>query len=87
MRKRRIFLILFFAALIVLAGFDAAFAQCAMCKATLENSTDAAAASRGLSLASLVLLVPPIVIFTGLFVLIYRYRNVQGNSHLPPSRT
>jgi hypothetical protein len=87
MRIRHIFLILIFAAVIVLAGVDTASAQCAMCKASLENSTDAAAAARGLSLASLVLLVPPILIFTGLFVLIYRYRNVQGQSHLPPSRT
>ena len=80
-------MLLVFAAVILLAGVDSAFAQCAMCKAAIENSTDAAAASKGLNLASLVLLVPPITIFTGLFVLIYRYRNVQGSSHLPPSRT
>jgi hypothetical protein len=87
MNRCRMLLLLIFAAVIMLAGVDSASAQCAMCKATIENSTDAAAISKGLSLAALVLLVPPITIFTGLFVLIYRYRNVQGNSHLPPSKT
>jgi hypothetical protein len=87
MNRRRICLLLILAAVIVLAGFDSALAQCAMCKATIENSTDAAAASKGLSMASLVLLVPPVVIFSGLFVMIYRYRNVQGHRHLPPSRS
>ncbi|HEX8183945.1 MAG TPA: hypothetical protein VF747_04320 [Blastocatellia bacterium] len=85
MNRCRIILLLIFAAVIMLAGPDPACAQCAMCKAAIENSTDAAAASRGLNLAALVLLVPPVTIFAGLFVLIYRYRNVQGNSHLPPS--
>ena len=53
-------------------------AQCAMCKAAVEGSTDAAAASRGLNLAALVLLIPPVSIFAGVFGVIYRYRNVQG---------
>jgi hypothetical protein len=54
---------------------DSTFAQCAMCKAAIENSTDAAAASKGLNLAALVLLIPPVSIFAGLFGLFYRYRN------------
>lgn len=62
---------------VTLAG-DEAFAQCAMCKAVIENSVDAAAASRGLNLAALVLLIPPVTIFAGLFGVFYRYRNVQG---------
>ena len=84
MNRRRILLLLVFTALIVLAVFDSAMAQCAMCKASIENSSDAEAASKGLSLASLVLLVPPVTIFAGLFGLIYRYRNVQGHTKLPP---
>lgn len=84
MNRRRVLLLLVFAALVVLVGFDPALAQCAMCKVSVENSTDAAAASKGLSLASLVLLVPPVTIFAGLFGLIYRYRNVQGRRDLPP---
>lgn len=66
------------AAGLVAAAADPAFAQCAMCKAAIENSTDAAAASKGLNLAALVLLIPPVAIFAGLFGVFYRYRNVQG---------
>ena len=71
----------FCAALIVgllFAAAEPAFAQCAMCKTAIENSTDAVAASRGLNLAALVLLIPPVAIFVGLFGVFYRYRNVQG---------
>ena len=55
-------------------------AQCAMCKAVLENSTDAAEATRGMNLAAIVLLFPPVTLFSGLFYAIYRFRNVQGGS-------
>ncbi len=64
--------------LTLIATADPTFAQCAMCKAAIENSTDVAAASKGLNLAALVLLIPPVSIFAGLFGVIYRYRNVQG---------
>ena len=57
---------------------DPAQAQCAMCKAAIESSTDVAAASKGLNLAALVLLIPPVSIFAGLFGAVYRYRNIQG---------
>ena len=63
---------------LLFAAADPAFAQCAMCKAAIENSTDAVAASRGLNLAALVLLIPPVAIFVGLFGVFYRYRNIQG---------
>jgi hypothetical protein len=63
---------------LMLAEVDQSFAQCAMCKAAIEASTDVAAASRGLNLAALVLLIPPVTIFAGLFGVFYRYRNVQG---------
>ena len=67
------------AAIVVLSGAaHPAFAQCAMCKAAIESSTDAAAASKGLNLAALILLIPPVSIFAGLFGVFYRYRNVQG---------
>jgi hypothetical protein len=51
-----------------------------MCRAAIENSTNAAEASKGLNLAALVLLVPPVSIFAGLFGVIYRFRNIQGRS-------
>ena len=87
MNSRRALLLLILTAVVVLVGFDPAMAQCAMCKATIENSADAAAASEGLNMASLVLLLPPVTLFSGLFALIYRYRNVQGHRQLPPSRS
>jgi len=59
----------------VFVAANSTFAQCAMCKAAVENSSDAAAASKGLNLAALVLLIPPVSIFAGLFGLFYRYRN------------
>lgn len=66
------------AAVTLLLAAHPALAQCAMCKAAIESSTDVAAASRGLNLAALVLLIPPVSIFAGLFGVFYRYRNVQG---------
>lgn len=84
MNRRRVLLLLVLATLIVFVGSDHTLAQCAMCKASIENSTDAAAASKGLNMASLVLLIPPVTLFAGLFGLFYRYRNVQGHRDLPP---
>ena len=77
MGSLRTLLILAVAVGLMLAVSDPAFAQCAMCKAAIENSTDAVAASKGLNLAALVLLIPPVSIFAGLFGVFYRYRNVQ----------
>jgi F0F1-type ATP synthase membrane subunit c/vacuolar-type H+-ATPase subunit K len=78
MNIRRAGLLLVIAAALLLAASAAAFGQCAMCKAAIENSANAEEASRGLNLASLVLLIPPVALFSGLFGLIYRFRNVQG---------
>jgi hypothetical protein len=78
MRTSRTLLIIAVAVGVVALAADPAFAQCAMCKAAIEASADAAAAGRGLNLAALVLLIPPVSIFAGLFGVIYRYRNVQG---------
>ena len=78
MRKLRALLIIAVGVGLMLAIADPSFAQCAMCKAAIENSTDSAAASKGLNLAALVLLIPPVSIFAGLFGVFYRYRNVQG---------
>ncbi len=78
MNRSRKCLVLAAVGVIVLALAGPSFAQCAMCKAAIEGSTDAAAAAKGLNLAALVLLVPPVSIFAGLFGVIYRYRNFQG---------
>jgi len=68
---------------IMLLGAQPSFAQCAMCKAAIEASSDAAAASRGLNLAALVLLIPPVTIFAGLFGVFYRFRNAQEKRQRP----
>ena len=83
MRARRIALFLVIALALIVALSAAAFGQCAMCKAAIENSANAEEAKRGLNLAALVLLLPPVAIFSGLFGLIYRFRNVQGGRKRP----
>jgi hypothetical protein len=60
---------------VLLLAFEPAFAQCAMCKQTLENSENAATAARGMNAAILVLFLPPVMMFIGIFGLIYRSRN------------
>ena len=60
-----------------------AAAQCAMCKATLSGDPNAMAASHRMNMAVLLLLIPAIVIFTGFFIVMYRYRNFFGDS--PPA--
>jgi hypothetical protein len=78
--KFRMYITLAVTLMLVLALSEPAAAQCAMCKATLENSVDAAEAAKGMSLAALVLLIPPVTIFSGLFYAIYRFRDVHGGS-------
>lgn len=68
---------------VLLLSADPSFAQCAMCKAAIEASSDAAAASRGLNLAALVLLIPPVTIFAGLFGVFYHFRNAQEKRQRP----
>lgn len=63
---------------VIAIASNSSLAQCSMCRAVIENSVNAAEASEGLTLAALVLLIPPVSIFAGLFGVIYRFRNVQG---------
>jgi hypothetical protein len=84
MKRWRTLLVLAAATVVVLVLTGPAFAQCAMCRAAIENSSDAAAASKGLNMAALVLLIPPVSIFAGLFGVIYRYRNFQGRREQLP---
>jgi amino acid transporter len=63
-----------------------AFAQCAMCKTAVTGSPEAAKLSQSLNFAVLILLIPPVLIFCGIFVLAYRYRKARGTELEPPSR-
>ena len=78
MRALRTFLIVAITVCVVVLAANPVFAQCSMCRAAIESSANAAEASKGLNLAALVLLIPPVSIFAGLFGVIYRFRNVQG---------
>ena len=79
----RISIRLMHSALVPLIMAGSAAAQCAMCKATLSGDPNAMAASHRMNMAVLLLLIPAIVIFTGFFVVMYRYRYSFRNS--PPA--
>ena len=78
MKSLRVLLLVCSAVLLITAACGPSLAQCAMCGASVQNSTDAEAASKTLDLAAMILLVPPVTIFAGLFGVFYRFRNVQG---------
>ena len=58
------------AALCLISSAPAA-AQCAMCRASVQNN---AGLARGLNLAVLVLLVPPVTMFCSIIIVAYRHR-------------
>ena len=76
-RKLRLLLIVCAAAILLLALFAPAAAQCAMCRASVQNN---AVFVRGLNLGVLVLLTPPIAIFCSIFIVAYRHRR-GGNGN------
>jgi hypothetical protein len=62
-----------------------ALAQCAMCKNAITGSPEAAKLSESLNFAIIVLLIPPVLLFCGFFVLAYRYRKAREvESQSPP---
>jgi len=79
MRKRWLIFIVTMAAAVALTAAEPALAQCPMCKQAVESSADPEAISRGLNLAVLVLLIPPVALFAGIFGIFYRYRDFHGN--------
>jgi hypothetical protein len=71
------------AALLILSS--PAMAQCALCKNAIAGSPEAARLSQSLNFAILILLIPPVLIFCGIFVLAYRYRKARGVEPGQPS--
>ena len=68
-------------ALIATLAFNAsAFAQCIMCKSSVEGSSDAAKLSNKIDLGVIVLFIPVLSILTTIGVVIYRFRNSFGES-------
>jgi hypothetical protein len=64
----------------ILAWSVPALAQCALCKNAVTGSPDAGKLSQSLNFAILVLLIPPVLIFCGLFFLAYRF-NKSRKAH------
>jgi len=63
--------------LLMFAPFLKAQAQCAMCRAAVESASNVASLSRALNIGGLVLLIPPLFLFTGFFVLAWRYAKAR----------
>ncbi len=72
---RRLLIIILIILLVVLLVMETAFAQCAMCRQALETSAEGGQLAQGMNLAILILLLPPVLMFVGIFTLAYRYRN------------
>ena len=67
------------AAILALFVFNvSAFAQCAMCRTSVEGSSNGASLSSKIDAGVLILLVPLIVILSAIVGTIYRYRNHFG---------
>ncbi|HLG15603.1 MAG TPA: hypothetical protein VJH03_14045 [Blastocatellia bacterium] len=65
-----------------LAAWEPALAQCPMCKQSIEASTEGASMAGGINLAVLVLLIPAVLIFAGIFGAVYKYRD-EGKDDQP----
>lgn len=57
---------------------SSALAQCAMCKNAVAGSPSASRLSESLNFAIIVLLIPPVLIFCGIFFVAYRHRQARG---------
>lgn len=53
------------------------FAQCAMCKAALTNSSSSASLIKSINIGSLVLLAPPVTLFCVIFGIAYKRRSAS----------
>src|SRR5207253_756816 len=49
-------------------------AQCAMCKTALTNSPETAKLAENFNKAVFVLLIPPVLLFCGIFIAAYKFR-------------
>jgi hypothetical protein len=62
-----------------------ALAQCAMCKNAATGSPEAAKLAASLNFAIIILLIPPVLIFCGIFFLAFRYRKSRETELSLPS--
>ncbi|MBA2735002.1 MAG: hypothetical protein H0U54_19320 [Acidobacteria bacterium] len=83
MSRKRTIKIAFVAACIIAAVLvlsEPAMAQCALCKNAVTGSPEAARLSQSLNLGIIILLIPPVLIFCGIFVIAYRHRKTRGGA-------
>ncbi|HYG80762.1 MAG TPA: hypothetical protein VD861_10260 [Pyrinomonadaceae bacterium] len=64
----------------LLAGVQDVSAQCALCRSALAGAPEAARLSARLNLAVVVLLIPPVAIFCGIFYAVFRQRKPRDES-------
>jgi hypothetical protein len=77
-RTRLILMALPFALAAVTIAGQTALAQCAMCRTAVGSSAEAAKLARSLNFAILILLIPPVAIFCGIFLAAFRRRKGRG---------
>jgi heme/copper-type cytochrome/quinol oxidase subunit 2 len=69
----------------MLAATSSALAQCAMCKNAVAGSPSATKLAESLNFAIIVLLIPPVLIFCGIFFVAYKYRKARGTEFKSPT--
>lgn len=69
----------------IVLSVSSTLAQCAMCKNAVAGSPSAARLSESLNSAIIVLLIPPVLIFCGIFLVAYRYGRARRVE--PPARS
>ncbi len=72
---------------ILLAAGQTVSAQCAMCKSAIAGAPEAARLSARLNLAVLVLLIPPVAIFCGIFYAVFRQRKSRDELEVVSEET
>jgi hypothetical protein len=64
----------------LIANGSLVFAQCAMCRTGLNGSPEAIKVAERFNFAVFVLLIPPVLLFCGFFLAIFRFRRAQGEA-------
>ncbi|HEX8847883.1 MAG TPA: hypothetical protein VF791_24795 [Pyrinomonadaceae bacterium] len=79
-RRIRFALIALGAVAILLVATVSGAAQCSLCRSALSGSPTGVRLSKSLNLAILVLLIPPVMIFCGIFLAAFKYRKTSGEA-------
>lgn len=77
--RTRIYLCALTAVGLLLLLSNPSFAQCPLCRLALDSSKEGAAMARGLDVAILVLLVPPVTIFCAIFGIAKKSRKAEDD--------